>query len=518
MNHADGQEKIGTPAVILMASVFVVAACGLTYELLAGTLSTYLLGNSVTQFSLVIGLFLSAMGVGSFLSKYIRRNLLGTFLLVEIAVGAIGGVSALMLFFTFALLDTYLPILIGISVSIGALVGLEVPLLVRIIRTHTDLRSAIGNVLALDYLGALAASLLFPLILLPWLGLVRTGFLFGLLNVVVAAMGLVLFGHKIARAKTIKILTTITAVGLLVGMITAGTATTWIEDNLYDDDIIFAKTTPYQRLVLTRWKNDIRLFIDGNLQFSSADEFRYHESLVHPAMSMVPGRRRVLLLGAGDGMAAREVLKYDSVECIDLVDLDPEMTRLFSTQPMLVKLNKASLLSSKVKIHNNDAQKFLERSNDRWDVIIMDLPDPNNEALGKLYTKTFFRLAVKHLYPTGILVTQSTSPFYATDAFWCIANTLSVATDSDIGSALHILAYHANIPSFGDWGFVMASAKPISPSMVKLKVPTRFLTSELVPTLFVFSKDIGPRKTPINLLDNQILVSLYDKGYSRYNQ
>lgn len=501
-----------------MISVFVVAACGLIYELLAGTLSTYLLGNSVTQFSLVIGLFLSAMGLGSFISKYINHRLLGTFLLVEIAVGAVGGLSALLLFFAFAVLDTYLPILIGISVCIGALVGLEVPLLIRIIRTQTDLRSAIGNVLALDYLGALAASLLFPLLLLPWLGLVRTGFLFGMLNVAVAAVGYFLFRHKLGRARTIKALTGIVATGLLVGLITAGTTTTWIEDNLYEDDILFAKTTPYQRLVLTRWKTDIRLFIDGNLQFSTADEFRYHESLVHPAMSMVPGASRVLLLGAGDGMAAREVLKYTSVQSVDLVDLDPEMTKLFSTQPMLAKLNEGSLSSPKVKVHNEDAQKFLEASDDRWDVIIMDLPDPNNEALGKLYTKTFFRLATKHLYPTGILVTQSTSPFYATEAFWCIANTLSSATEGNNGPALHILPYHANIPSFGDWGFVMASPKPISPSMAELKVPTRFLTSDLLPTLFVFSKDIGPRKTPINLLDNQILVSLYDKGYSRYNQ
>lgn len=501
-----------------MASVFVVAACGLIYELIAGTLSTYLLGNSVAQFSMVIGLFLSAMGAGSFISKYIEHRLLRTFLMIEVAVGVVGGVSALLLFFAFAVMDTYLPILIALSVTIGALVGLEVPVLVRIIRTQTDLKSALGNVLALDYLGALAASLLFPLLLLPWLGLVRTGFLFGMFNVAVAVVGLVLFRNRLGNAKLMKVITTIAGTGLLLGMLTAGFTTTWIEDNLYEDEILFAKTTPYQRLVLTRWKNDVRLFIDGNLQFSSADEFRYHESLVHPAMSMVPGASRVLLLGAGDGMAAREVIKYDSVKSIDLVDLDPAMTELFSTQPMLLKLNNGSLRNPKLKVHNLDAQKFLEGSDDRWDVIIMDLPDPNNEALGKLYTKTFFRLAVKHLNPAGVLVTQATSPFFATDAFWCIANTLSAAMDAANGMTLYVLPYHANIPSFGDWGFVLASLRPIRPAMANLKVNTRFLTTDLLPTLFVFSKDIGPRSTPVNLLNNQILVKLYDKGYSRYNQ
>ncbi len=505
-------------SLLLLASVFVVASCGLIYELLAGTLSTYLLGNSVTQFSLVIGMFLSAMGLGSFLSRYVTRGLLRIFLIVEILVGAVGGCSALALFFAFAVLDTYLPLLIAFSLVVGCLVGLEIPLLVRIMRGQGTLKAALGNVLALDYLGALAAALLFPLLLLPWMGLVRTGFFFGLLNVGVALLGLRLFRRQVARPGRLTMVALMAAGAMLAGLITAGRTTTWLEDNIYEDEILFARTTPYQRLVLTRWRDDVRLFIDGNIQFSSADEFRYHESLVHPAMGLLDHPAKVLLLGAGDGMAAREVLKHPSVERVTLVDLDPEMTRLFSTRPALVELNQGALSDPRVRIHNADAQIFLENSAERWDLIVLDLPDPNNEGLGKLYSRSFYRLAAKHLTPRGLLVTQATSPFYATDAFWCIVNTLGAVTLTGDEGRLHVLPFHVNVPSFGEWGFVMASHAPLDPSRARLEVDTRFLTPELLPTLFVFPKDIGPRPTPINRLDNQALVRLYNRGYRRYNQ
>ncbi len=516
--EAEGVDRVPGAHLVLLLSVFVVAACGLAYELLAGSLSTYLLGNSVMQFSLVIGLFLSAMGVGSFLSRFVTRRLLRTFILAEIAVGAVGGASALVLFFAFSMLDTYLPLLIGLSLVIGSLVGLEIPLLVRIVRAQGSLRAALGNVLALDYLGALAASLLFPLLLLPWLGLVRAGFFFGLLNLAVAVVGLVVFRHQLAHRGRLELLAAVVGLGLLLGLLSGGRATTWLEDAVYEDEVLWAETTPYQRLVLTRWRDDIRLFIDGNIQFSSADEFRYHEALVHPAMGLLQRPQRVLLLGAGDGMAAREVLKYPQVEQIDLVDLDPAMTRLFATRPMLVELNEGALSDPKVQVHNADAQLFLEQSDRRWDLIVMDLPDPNNESLGKLYTRSFFRLAAKHLTPRGILVTQATSPFYATDAYWCIFNTLAATTLTGELGRLHVVGYHVNVPSFGEWGFAMASPQPLHPEHSALRVPTRFLTPELLPTLFVFAKDIAHRDTPINRLGNQILVKLYESGYRRYNR
>ncbi len=505
--------------LVLLATVFIVATCGLIYELLAGTLSTYLLGNSVTQFSLVIGLFLSAMGLGSFLSRYFSAHLLRAFLVVELLVGVVGGGATLLLFFSFAALGSYMPLLVGTCLLLGTLVGLEIPLLVRIMRRYSGLRAALGNVLALDYLGALVASLLFPLVLVPRLGLIRTSFLFGLLNVGVALLGVRVFRGRLRGARVITGAGVLAAAAMLAGLITAGRTTSLLEDLLYDDAVIYARSTPYQRLVVTRWRDDIRLFIDGNIQFSSVDEFRYHEALVHPVMGLSPAPSQILMLGGGDGLAAREVLKHPTVKRLDLVDLDPEMTRIFSTLPMLTRLNGGALSDPRVKIHNMDAQKFMERGGRRYDAIIIDLPDPNNEGLGKLYSRSFYRLAARSLSPTGVLVTQATSPFYSTAAFWCIRNTMAAATlSSEGGGSLHTLPYQANVPSFGQWGFVLASFKPLSPARIRLDVSTRHLTRELLPGMFVFPRDIGPRPTPINRLDNQVLVKLYEKGYRTYNR
>jgi spermidine synthase len=501
---------------ILLGSVFLIAVCGLIYELLFGTLSTYLLGSSVTQFSLVIGLYLTAMGIGSFLSRFIIRELLRAFLLVEILVGLIGGASGLLLFFAYAVLQSYLPWLIGVSLVVGTLVGLEIPLLVRILRSRASLRAALGNVLALDYVGALAASLLFPLLLVPYLGLVRTGFLFGLLNVGVGLVGLRLFRGQVPAAGPLRWGGLAAAVALLFGLVTAGRATTLLEDSLYDDPVIYSKSTPYQRLVITRWRNDLRLFIDGNIQFSSVDEFRYHEALVHPAMSLVGCPRRVLVLGGGDGLAAREALKHRCLERLDLVDLDPEMTRIFSRLPVLLELNQKSLLDRRVHIHNQDAQKFLESDRSHYDVVLIDLPDPNSEGIGRLYTRSFYRLVAAHLRPHGVFVTQATSPFYAPRAFWCIVSTIADAEHG--GRRLQVAPYHASVPSFGEWGFVLASARPLQVGKIRLQVPTRYLSQELLPALFVFPADMQRQPAPVNRLDNQVLVRLYDGDYRRFNR
>lgn len=516
--RAPDERRDRARSLALLGSVFVVAACGLIYELLVGSLSTYLLGNSVTQFSIVIGLFLSAMGLGSFLSRYVRRDLLRVFIAVELGVGVVGGTSALILFFCFAASGVYMPVVVVLAIGIGTLVGLEVPLLVRILRARLSLRAALGNVLSVDYLGALVASLLFPLVLVPELGLVRSGFLFGLLNVGVGALGIGVFRHELKRVRVLVGAALAAAALLGAGLATAGWTTSFLEDLLYDDAVIYAKTTRYQRLVLTRWRADLRLYIDGNIQFSSVDEHRYHEALVHPAMSASLSPRHVLVLGGGDGLAARELLKYRSVRRVDLVDLDAEMTRIARTLAPLKALNQNALSDPRVRIYNEDAQKHLERSQARYDVIVIDLPDPNNESLGKLYTRSFYRLVAKHLSPVGVLVTQATSPYFATDAYWCIVNTLAAANLASAGPSLHVLPYHASVPSFGEWGFVLASLRPLAPERIRVAVPTRYLTTPLARALFIWPKDIGPRQTPVNRLDNQVLVRLYERGYARFNQ
>jgi spermidine synthase len=504
--------------LVLLFSVFVVASCGLVYELLAGTLSSYLLGNSVTQFSVVIGLFLSAMGLGSWLSRYVKKRMLPVFLGVEIAVGLVGGFSALILFFAFAVLDSYGVLLLVMCIAIGALVGLEIPLLLRIMKQETSLRRAVGNVLALDYLGALLGSLLFPFLLLPSWGLVRTGFFFGLLNVLVALLGAYVFRDQLKKGlKSWVGASVLSSLVLTIGLATAPGATTWLEDQIYEDEIVYAKTTAYQRIVITRWRDDFRLFLDGNLQFSSKDEFRYHEALVHPALGARPNTQSVLILGGGDGMVAREVLKHKGVQTVELVDLDQVITDLFRNNELLVDLNARALRDKRVRIVNQDALQYLEETDKRFDVIIMDLPDPNNESLAKLYSRSFFKLVLRRLKEDGVLVSQATSPFFAQSAFWCIVHTLEAAKDA-LGRSMHSYPYHVNVPSFGEWGFVMASLKPIELDQIRLVEDTRFLSSKMLLGLFVFPKDMQEVGTDINRLDQPAVVDLYEKGYRQYNQ
>jgi spermidine synthase len=271
---------------------------------------------------------------------------------------------------------------------------------------------------------------------------------------------------------------------------------------------------------VTRWRNDVRLFIDGHLQFSSVDEHRYHEALVHPAAAASPGARRALILGGGDGMTAREVLKYPSIERVDLVDLDEEMIRLFRDRSVLSPLCGEALSDPRVHVRVLDAGKFLEGTDESWDLIFIDLPDPNTLSLSRLYTTSFYRLLSKRLNENGIAVTQATSPFYAADAFWCIVETWrSAAIGPEEEGRFNVYPYHAYVPSFGDWGFVMASRRAIRPERLKVPqgVPLRFLTNEVLPTLFVFPADslAGPNVQP-NRLDDQVLAQYYHRAWRRY--
>jgi spermidine synthase len=487
----------------LLFSVFVVAACGLAYELVAAALSSYLIGDSITQFSTVIGVYLFAMGIGSWLSRHVHRDLAATFVRVELAVGLIGGFSAAMLFWAFAWLNgPFLLLLYLVVFLIGALVGLEIPLVMRLLERRVQFKELVSQVLSVDYLGALAVSLLFPLWLAPHLGMVRTALLFGLMNVAVALWTLWLFRHELPGRRGLWWQGSAVAALVVAGFIGAGTLSSLAENSLYEDRIIFTDTTPYQRIVLTRWRDDVRLFLNGNLQFSSRDEYRYHEALVHPGLAGMPWARRVLVLGGGDGLALREILKYPNVQSITLVELDPAMPALNKTHPVLRRLNGDAFNAPRVHVVNADAFRWLENPPDSYDFIVVDFPDPTNYAVGKLYTNTFYRLAERALAPHGRMVVQSTSPLYGRAAFWTIADTLA-----SVG--LHTTPYHVHVPSFGEWGFVLASREPYVPPTT-LPAGLRFLTLAGLPTLFDFPPDMAHVPTEVNRLDNQVLVRTFE--------
>ncbi|HWB81340.1 MAG TPA: polyamine aminopropyltransferase [Nannocystaceae bacterium] len=493
---------------LLLASVFAVATAGLVYELVSATMASYLLGDSVTQWSLVIGVYLTAMGLGSWLSKGIERDLHGRFVAIQLGVALVGGWSAALLFLGFAQLATVRPLLFGILALVGTMVGLEIPLLLRILVRGHALKDTVARVLAFDYVGSLAASLLFPLLLLPHLGLVRTSLMFGLVNAVVALWFLRSFADEIGALARRRALAWLTFVLLAIGFWAAPRIEQFGEAELYDAPVVLSQRTPYQRLTLTRWRDDVRLYIDGNLQFSSTDEHRYHESLVHPVLALAPARAdglAVLVLGGGDGLALREILRDPRVASIDLVDLDPGMTELFSTHPVLRELNQDALFDARVTIHNSDAMEWLVGHADRrFDVAIVDLPDPNNFSLGKLYTRAFYRLLATRLADDAPFVVQSTSPYLAPQAFWCIVRTLDAA-------GLHPLPYHVHVPSFGDWGYVLAGKHELAPPMrLQPEVPRRFLSDAMLPGLFVFPTDQQPPDVGVNQLNDQLLVHYYE--------
>ncbi|PID56295.1 spermidine synthase [candidate division KSB3 bacterium] len=518
----DSQERLPSwGRAILLSVVFAASASGLVYELVAGAVSSYILGDAVTQFSLVIGVFLSAMGGGAFLAQFLQSCLLYRFVQLELWLGVLGGCSSMMMFAVSAFAESLFPLFFySLCVMLGGFIGLEVPLLIRILQASQSVSATLSDVLALDYLGALIGSILFPFVVLPFLGLSRASVVFGLLNLAVAAACLPLLQK---RSRGLLSFQLVFAALLLLS--TFVFSTQWVgffEDILYQDDIIYTASTPYQRIVLTRWRDDIRLYLNGHIQFSSIDEARYHESLVIPAMEASAPVRDVLILGGGDGMAAREVLKYDSVAAITVVDLDPAMTRLGQERTELLKLNQNSLNSPKVEVVNSDAMLFVEENRDFYDVIVIDLPDPNNEALSKLYSDSFYRLCARRLRENGVFVTQATSPFFARDAFWCIVTTVNAGAaeafpESGVRAAL---PYHVNVPAFGEWGFVMGTKRPLDPAQLAVSVDTRFLDTMTLHAMFAFGKDIqAPENTlKINRLEHPVLYSYYEKGWRTYSE
>jgi spermidine synthase len=496
---------------ILVISVFFVASCGLAYELIAGALSSYLLGDSVLQFSTVIGCYLFAMGVGAHLSRYVKdEDVLARFVDVELAIGLIGGLTAAFLFLAFAWLAAPFRALLYVLVFlIGALVGMEVPLVMRALHARqAAFADLVSRVLTFDYLGALAVALLFPIVLAPHLGLTRTGFLFGMINVAVALWTIRSFGSAVDNARRRVLRASVVLVVLTAGFIGSERLVYWGERGMYGDEIVQALTTPYQRLVITRWKDDLRLYINGNLQFSSRDEYRYHEALVHPAMESFAGVRSVLIVGGGDGLALREVLRYPSVREVTLVDLDPEMTKLFSSSEQLVALNANSFHDPRVHVINADAARWVELNEKSFDVVFVDFPDPSTFALGKLYSVPFYALLKKCLSAHGLMVVQATSPYFAPHAYWSIEATLREA-----GYATH--PYHTYVPSFGEWGFILATIQGEFTPPAHYRLPMRYLNADVTQEMFTFPPDMQRIEVEANHLNSQALVRYFDEDWHR---
>lgn len=490
----------------LMFTTFVISGCSMVYELLISSVSSYLLGDSILQFSITIGLYMCAMGLGSYLSKFIKVQLFDWFIFVEIGVGILGGTSSILLFLANVYLESYSLVMYSEIILIGVLVGLEIPLLTRIIEENAgNLRITLSSIFSFDYIGGLAGSIAFPLLLLPQLGYFSTAFLVGAMNLGISLFILYSYRQYIGRTALWKVMIYISGAGMILGMLFSENLASGIEQGLYRDKVIYSEQTPYQKLVLTKHKDDVRLYINGNIQFSSSDEYRYHEALVHVPMSAAKKREKVLILGGGDGLAVREVLKYKEVQQIDLVDLDAGVTELCRSNKDIKKLNEGSLDRAKLKIYNEDAYEFLENNAGKalYDVILVDMPDPNSETVNKLYTDLFYRLCSRNLSDEGVMAVQSTSPYYAGDAFWCIHETVKQEMP-------FVYPYHVQVPSFGDWGFQLASKTEIQIENLTLQQEGKFLTQDNLQGIFLFGEDERSKKElEVNSLSSPKLLQYY---------
>ena len=493
----------------LIISVFIVASCGLAYELIMAALASYLLGDSILQFSSIIGLYLFAMGIGAHLTRYIKdEDALARFIEIELLVGIVGGLSALALFVAFGLAAApFRSLLYAFVLITGIIVGMEIPLVMRVLhREQAAFADLVARVLTFDYLGALAVSLLFPLVLAPRLGMARSALLFGLLNAAVALLTARIFRAQLPRYPALRRRALLVLAALAAAFVYADRITFHAEQSYFGDPIVYERHTPYQRLVITRWKDDTRLYLNGNLQFSSRDEARYHEALVLPAMQMAARAERILILGGGDGLAAREVLKYPQVQSLTLVDLDAEMTQTFASSATLTALNGGALTHPKTRVINADAAQWLEESSEQFDVILIDLPDPSNFSLGKLYSVPMYRQVARHLTEGGLIVVQSTSPYFAPHAYWSVVATLEAA-------GLATAPYHVYVPSFGEWGFVLAGKEAAFPVPERFDVPTRYLTAATAAEMFRFPPDMAHRDVKPNYLNTQILVHYFEEDW-----
>ena len=544
-------------SLVLYISMFVMGSCGIAYEYTFSKTAADLLGNSPRQWAIVIGLMMLFMGIGADLQKHFSDDaLFDKFVFFEILLGLVGGTGTLILIYVFGFSPNhYVLVQYLIVVSVGLLIGLEIPIITRLNEVYSDsLRFNLGAVLKMDYLGSFAGSLFWIFVLPVFFSMVQTGLVLGVLNLLVVVVTIFYFRRLIRR---LRLLLSITFVGLaLLGglLYRCHDLTSHAEQYLFRNRVVVSKTTQFQHIVVTESPTGrIDCFINANLQFSSFDEHIYHDWLVHPAMHLAGQRKRVLVLGGGDGLAVREVLKYPDVEQIVLCDIDPEMTRLATENPILRRLNEGSLQHAKVssinaggvtageaqdilmsrqrrsgpkppgvlaevKIVNIDAMQFLVNLTGRFDVIIADFPDPNSRELAKLYSKEFYQLVGEHLSADGIFIQQSTSPSFAREAYLCIGRTLEAA-------GLHAVPVHDHVPSFGDWGWWVAgniSADQIRERLGKLDqltVPTRYLSPEVIRSGMVFGKDrLVTNETGISQVTNDRVYQYYVAGWQETYQ
>ncbi|UTW61075.1 polyamine aminopropyltransferase [bacterium SCSIO 12741] len=502
---------------ILKLALFATGLSGIVAEYILSTLATYFLGDSVFQWTLIVSVMLFSMGLGSRISRWIKKDLLHAFILIELVLSLLCSFSSLFAYSASAYTMYTGLIIYSLSILIGLLIGMEIPLVVRLNETFEELRVNIASVVEKDYYGSLAGGLFFAFVGLPYLGLTYTPFIMGAVNLLVALALVLILWQQFTRFR--RTLYTTGAI-LLLGVITLGglgaePIIQYGEQSRYKDRVVLTQQTAYQRIVVTQWKKHFWLYLNGNLQFSTLDEPLYHEPLVHPGVLMAAQPRKILVLGGGDGCAVRELLKHSSIQSVRLVDLDPAMTELMSTHPLFVDLNKGSLSNPKVQVVNQDAYLYMDTTSQIFDLILIDLPDPRTVELNRLYSSEFYQLCRQHLSQRGVLVTQAGSPFLATAAFRCIEKTMRA---SEFGT----ISYHNHVPTMGEWGWVLGAKGMTSQEALNRfqhlnlnDLPTSWLTDSCFVSMSTFGKEslfVREDTVKVNRIHDPVLYHYFLQG------
>ncbi len=555
--------------------------CGIVAELSLFSLATTLVGGYLFTLMITMGVMMFFMGVGGGVTRFIKDAKINYFIWLEMAISILTAASVPLIYLLSAIFPfATIFMLVLFSICIGTLIGMEIPVVMRIAaREGVGLKVNTSFCFAADYLGSFIGFAIFPYWLYPIMGLFKTVLLSGAINALVALTAIYLLGGRKSRGR--HYLRVMVLVFILVAAwVLEPSFTTYSRQLHFRDKVIWNHRSLYQELTITSnqeqgnplynrhylkkerngqtilntpriqvidastanaygLEEDIRLFIDGNLQFSTEDEFRYHEILVHPAAFLIqkiianPGAplkngktrdfnagnqsnqstvAKVLVMGGGDGMAVRELLKYRHIEQITLVDIDPQVTEMFKHHPLLKKMNLNALNHPRVEIVNQDAFEFISREHQLYHLVILDFPDPRNHDLAKLYSLEFYQYVKLSLAPGAIVATQSCSPLYSPKSFYTIKKTMQAA-------GFNVLSLHQNMKSFDEWGFQIGSLKMTEKQMAnRLEqfqelVPTKFLNRQAVQAAFRWGKDlsIDPKQLPENTVMNLSLVNVYNR-------
>ncbi|MDH5367785.1 MAG: polyamine aminopropyltransferase [Cyclobacteriaceae bacterium] len=502
---------------VLKLALFATGLSGIVAEYVLSTLATYFLGNSVFQWTMIVSIMLFSMGLGSRISKGITKDLLQKFIYIEFTLSLLAAFVSVITYSASAYYGYVGFVIYLMCIIIGLLIGMEIPIVIRLNDKFEDLRINVSSVMEKDYYGSLLGGVFFAFVGLPYLGLTYTPFILGTINFLVAVgLFMMLRPSLIGNVKSRLTISSILVFALLIGGVTfAENIISYGEQSRYKDKVIYEHQSKYQKITITQSKEDFWLFINGNQQLSTVDEVMYHEPLVHPVMRLSKHPKNVLVMGGGDGGAVREILKYDAVETITLVDLDPAMTDLGKYNDLLLEMNQNALNHEKVEVINTDGFNFLEDVHEYFDVIIVDLPDPKTIELGRLYSFEFYKLCYKQLRPNGLLITQAGSPYYAARAYNCIDTTMAAAGFTTV-------PLHNQVITLGEWGWILG-AKSGTTGQVKAAlqglnydgIVTNWINNEAMTLITSFGKQAfpdGEKKVEINKIHNPVLFKYYLEG------